>query len=202
MLALVAGLLANGGAIRRDAGGGVSDPTGLGALQQILQLAKSVPQANFVPFPSAQAPNSSAQDPQTPQQSMSDMQKLGTQARGEIGKLFGTSTTPTTGPGGWQTSDQTCGLLGSGGHLGNTLNSGLTSAGKGSGGAVNGFASGGSPSNDFVGNFNQMASQMPAVQAQTPNSGRASDANLQFIAASRRIWQLRVHCGLSPKFTE
>ncbi len=152
---------ADGGGARQgyDAGGSILPnggiPAGFGQLQ-------------YIPVQMYQAPQSSVAKQSNP--SIEQMQKLGSSARSALDKL---TSSQSNGGGGTSAVDSGAGAAGSGaGAAGSDMG---TMAGKGSGGAVRGFASGGSAAKAGTGasvagmpNVPMSSVSMPSMGAMQP----------------------------------
>jgi hypothetical protein len=109
---------------------------------------------------------------------------------GAISKLFGSSSTPTIGDGGWSTGTQTSGLVGSGGignsvsNLGSSISSGASdlgssvSSGLSSLGSSMGFAKGGSTSAQPSTAFFNGAPALPALSVPGVSAPNVSMPNI------------------------
>lgn len=152
---LALGLLADGGAARQDGGPTSQGDGGLSQLMQYLSMLH--PQAPALP-------QMQMQQPKPQQQSPSDLQKLGTQARGGLSNLFGGSGAAPEGKAdfGGDILPYNSGQTGFAG-LGNRLSNDVSSVGD-----VLGFDSGGTVSAPNVSAPNLSAPTVSAPNVRVP----------------------------------
>ncbi len=148
--------MADGGGVRRDAGGGVGD----GSVSELMMLLRALPQIQAASLPAQQQPQQPSGQQTKPAassaspQNWTQMQQLGQKAGQSLGKLFGgandavgnavSGSAPITSDGGWSTNTQptggALGSLGSGlGDLGSSIGSGVGDLGSSIGSAFSGI---------------------------------------------------------------